>query len=56
MFRLIAFILMGLALLGWLVYQLLIKQRTLRDLKHEMVFIVLFIGIWIAIYYWAMHD
>jgi drug/metabolite transporter (DMT)-like permease len=55
MFRAYGYFLVALALIGWVIYQVLIKKKRLAEISTEILFIVFFIGVWAAIYYWAMH-
>lgn len=55
MIRLAGIAFVGLALLGWAFYQLIVRRKKLSEIRHEFVFILLFIGLWASIYYWALH-
>jgi len=54
MFRAYGYILVAIALIGWVIYQLAIKKKKAGQLKNEITFILFFTGLWVAIYYWAM--
>ncbi|HEX7906372.1 MAG TPA: hypothetical protein VF487_21005 [Chitinophagaceae bacterium] len=54
MFRAYGYILVAIALTGWIIYQLAIKKKKVGQLKNEIAFILIFTGLWVAIYYWAM--
>ena len=55
MFRAYGYFLVALALIGWVIYQLVVKKKRFAEISTEILFIVFFICIWAAIYYWAMH-
>lgn len=51
MFRAYAYILPCLALIGWVIYQLVARKKTFSEIRNEILFILFLIGIWAAIYY-----
>ncbi len=55
MLRAYSYIILGLALAGWVIYQMAIRKKKFSQLKNEIFFILFFIGTWIAIYYRAMR-
>jgi hypothetical protein len=55
MFRSYIYILVSLALIGWVVYQLVIRKKAFSEILNEVLFILFFIMVWAAIYYWALH-
>jgi len=38
------------AFIGWIVYQLAIKKKKLRDMGADIKMIVFFFAVWVAIY------
>jgi len=42
------------ALVGWLIYQLIAKQKKWSDIRHDAVVILIFCGIWILLAYLMM--
>ena len=55
MLRAYSYIALGLVLSGWVFYQMAFKKKKFGQLKNEILFILFFVGIWLAIYYWALH-
>ena len=42
-------VLVAIALVGWVVYQLLIRKKTGAEINNEIMFIAFFIAIWVAL-------
>jgi hypothetical protein len=47
--------LVGFAFIGWIVYQLKVKQKQWNDIKSDALVIALFIIIAGSVFYWLLH-
>jgi hypothetical protein len=54
MIRSYAYLLPALALIGWILFQILIRRKKISEIVNEVLFIIFFIAVWLGIYYWAL--
>jgi len=43
------------AFTGYLLYQLIVKKKKIKELTNDILAICFFAGIWFAIYYWIKN-
>lgn len=46
--------LLGIALVGWIVYQLIIKKKKFGDLQGDLLMVICLIGVWVALSYFML--
>jgi hypothetical protein len=54
-FRLLQAVCITLALIGWVIYQMAVKKKTLASLQHDILAIVFFAAVWLGIYYFLIR-
>jgi hypothetical protein len=45
------FVLLSVVLVGWILYQLLFKKKKLGDLQGDILAVVCFVCVWVALSY-----
>jgi hypothetical protein len=54
-FRLLQAVCITAALIGWVIYQMAAKKKSLASLQSDILAIVFFAGVWFAIYYFLIR-
>ncbi len=55
MFTIYGSIAVALAVIGWILNQLVIKKKKFREISRDVLAILFFIGVWAVIYYWLFY-
>ncbi len=55
MFRLLQAIVLSVAFIGWVIYQMVFKKRSLASLQGDIMAILFFMAVWLGIYYFAIR-
>ena len=50
-FRFLQAIGITLALIGWVIYQVAYKKKSIASLQHDILAILFFVAVWLGIYY-----
>ena len=53
-FKLIQAICIAIAMIGWLIYQMVIKKKPFASIQHDALAIIFFIAVWFGIYYFLI--
>ena len=54
-FKLIQALCIAIAMIGWLIYQMVIKKKPFASIQNDALAIVFFITVWLGIYYLVIH-
>lgn len=53
-FRMLQALVISLAFVLWIWYQLAVKKKAFKEIRHDVMAIVFFIAVWMGIYYWLI--
>jgi hypothetical protein len=53
--RFIQAVLLFIAFIGWIVYQLVIRKKRLAELSNDILAIVFFAAVWFGLCYWLLN-
>jgi len=52
--RIIQAVIISIAFIGWIIYQMSYKGKAFSEIRHDVMAILFFIAVWFGIFYWLI--